>query len=566
MIINDKKFKAMSQFELSQWEQENFKEDVTYFVRLQGYPLAFRVFGKHLYIFGGKKNESESSSKEIKYMHPNYKHNFSGDLEVMKELEQDKWYTMLYTLDFKFNGKLYPFFENLTVYKGILCYLYRFCFLNGLLGKPDAKKDYMGAFYYTVYTYSHVDSIKDIYSRFYNDFYKDFPNITFDRSYKAIQRKVVKEKVSKEIQNYINKDYKDIYLGAWNRIANKWNTVITRENLELLRSNHMMMKAYLNSPSKVIATLQKEQKNKKLQDIHNNVKPWMGQANVMLVNLDSVLSAYYHMEIKLNYDKNAPKISKQLKKLGIIATSKELIYIGEFVNWLSNFDDDISLYLDLDDMELPTKEQLNRWAFQGSCNCLGGVGENTAEALRELGDYKYIRIYDNNKYAKARGYFKQVGDDLAHAGMYSDFNNSKLNHTAIETFTLILCALFNRKVDDFSEVKGAYIEESNSVWCNMSRLNDYTTLGTAEILKNDYIDYGADLEYSEHIGGYIDPEDDNYVYCENIDDYEYVEESAYSEYNECHLSLNGDYVYCEHNGEYYWDLNDCMEDLGIMEN
>ena len=303
--------------------------------------------------------------------------------------------------------------------------------------------------------------------------------------------------------------------------------------------------------------LQTKENELKLTDIHT-VNPWTGKSRVMLLNLETLLSKYYGMNIKLDFDKNAPKVNKQLKKYGIVPTQKELVAIGEFTKWITDFDFTESLYLDLDDFNLPTYEQIDRWAFRGSCHHRGGVGGETANALREIGDYYYIRIYDANKKARARAYYKHVGFDIAHAGMYSDFADSKLNHTSYDATTLILSALWGRKVDDFNDIEGNHLPESDGIWCNMSALNDYRTVGTAEILyKDTYQDYDIedDMVYSEIMKCYLDR--DEAIYCENIDDYVDDSHCVYSDWHDCYFAIDLDGV---NEPIYSSKLNDYFED------
>ena len=345
--------------------------------------------------------------------------------------------------------------------------------------------------------------------------------------------------------HYITKDN----LGRW-AIQNYKNKFTKQERIYLYlnRKNEKKVTEFINTKKK---QLESAQTVKKLQGIHE-VDPWQGKARVMLLNLNTVLSKYFGKDIVLNFEENAPKITKQLKKFGIVPTQKENIAIGEFKKWLMCFNSTGSLYLDLDDFELPTINQIDRWAFQGSCHRVDGVGQNTSQALKELGDYYYIRIYDYKKQAQARGYYKHVGYELAHAGMYSNFGNGSLNHTAYDAFSLILCALWGRKVDEFSAIEGNKLPERNQIWCNMSRLNDYITLGTSEILYNDMLDGDEyiddeDSVYSEFEDTYITQlEIDNgeYSYCDNVEDYVHCDNTAYSEYEDCMLAVDC-YSVCE---------------------
>lgn len=333
-----------------------------------------------------------------------------------------------------------------------------------------------------------------------------------------------------------------------------------KQRIELY-TNYNNYNTFMNA----LENLRKEIKNRydtmKMENIHH-VNPWTGKSRVMLCNLNTILSKYYDKEITLNFDKNAPKINKQLKKLGIKPTQKELVAIGEFSQWLTSFDFTESLYIDLDDFELPTKSQIDRWAFRGSCHHQGGVGGNTADALREVGGYYYIRIYDANKHARARAYYKHVGFDIAHAGMYSDFADSKINHTAYDATTLILAALWGRKVDEFKNIEGNKLPEQDGIWCNMSELNDYRTMGTDEILFEDtYQDYDfdEDMVYSEVMEQYLDR--DEAVYCENIDDYVDESNCVYSEWHDQYFAtgFGNEPIYSSQLNDYFETENDVLE-------
>lgn len=360
------------------------------------------------------------------------------------------------------------------------------------------------------------------------------------RPFSNFQRVIIKDRLESnyyDTLHYITKDN----LGHW-ALQNYRNKFTKKERIYLYvnRKNEKKVTEFINTKKTQLET---DQTAKKLKDIHT-VDPWQGKARVMLLNLNTVLSKYFDKDIVLSFDKNAPKINKQLKKYGIVPTQKENIAIGEFKKWLMCFNNTDSLYLDLDDFELPTINQIDRWAFQGSCHRVDGVGQNTSQALKELGGYYYIRIYDYKKQAQARGYYKHVGYELAHAGMYSNFGNTSLNHTSYDAFSLILCALWGRKVDEFSAIEGNKLPEHNQIWCNMSRLNNYITLGTAEILYNDMLDgdyYDEDSVYSEFEDRYITREElDNgeYYYCDNVEDYVHCDNTAYSEYEGCSLAID----------------------------
>lgn len=218
----------------------------------------------------------------------------------------------------------------------------------------------------------------------------------------------------------------------------------------------------------------------------------------------------YFEGFKLTEGINAPKLSKQLSKQGIKATSKELQYFGEVKDYFDayysqGFDrkgkniENIPLFLvDTEDFKIPLI--VDSWAFAGSCHKWEGAGQDSHFAMDYLG-FNFLKVYSAGytKHSKKpilrnlyRSYFyKDENGDIAHAGAYSNINTEK-NKTAYEFTTVLYCLLFNKKIDDFKEIGGAGIPEGMThgehtdrymrLWCNMSNRNSYTTLGTANIL------------------------------------------------------------------------------------
>lgn len=243
------------------------------------------------------------------------------------------------------------------------------------------------------------------------------------------------------------------------------------------------------SISKLIKDYKKKEAAEKLALLqkHNDDK-----ANLFIsLSPDNILSSYYGKQLSFDFGVNSPKLAKQLKKQGINPTDKELVYFGEFIQWLCEFECYQllgGLYVDFMNTQMIEHNELNSWAFQGSCHCYGGVGEYTYKALSLIPEYQYLRIYGHfGKYIPvARAYYKYDGTDLAHAGLYSDFKNTKLNHTSYFALCVILSALYDKDIAEWEEIEGNNLPEDNGIWCNMSELNDYKTMGTDEILFNDF--------------------------------------------------------------------------------
>lgn len=217
----------------------------------------------------------------------------------------------------------------------------------------------------------------------------------------------------------------------------------------------------------------------------------------------------YFEGFKLTEGLNSAKLSKQLSKQGFKATDKELQYFGEVKDYFDSFYKkglsfkhshlkDVYLFLvDTENFNIP--ELVDGWAFAGSCHKHGGAGQDSHFAMDYLG-FSFLKAYNpgieeqtGKLYLKNlyRSYFYKKGNEIAHAGGYSNVNTD-VNKTAYEFTSVLYCLLFGRKIDDFKPINGARIPggsiydnegyRSLKLWCNMSRKNSYTTLGTSEIL------------------------------------------------------------------------------------
>lgn len=240
--------------------------------------------------------------------------------------------------------------------------------------------------------------------------------------------------------------------------------------------------------------------------------------NLVKITYTSMVKDYFGLD--LDESKNAPKLTKQLKKAGISHTTEEIRHFGEVKKWWddwnlcnkssikSNVFRTRDLWVDKKDFNIPTI--VDKWAFNDSCNKSdSGAGADTHLVLRSFG-FEYLKGYSVG-YTRERGYelfpamrtyFLRNGDDIAHAGTYADFYGTRAK-ACYEFTTVLLCILFNKKVDDFNRIKGMDIacdnyrdKNSNNIcfWANQAR-NDYTKLGTAELFR----DFGYD-----DIKGYVE--------------------------------------------------------------
>lgn len=251
---------------------------------------------------------------------------------------------------------------------------------------------------------------------------------------------------------------------------------------------------------------------------------------ILEVNMQNVLRKYYsNNNIVIEHGTQAPKLSKQLKKAGVIATNEELIAFNEFKQWLGcvakvSRPDEVIL-LDMGDFTIP--DNVDNWAFQDSCNTSGScAGNGTALILKAMG-YKYLKLYRYDLDTEeanplARAYFKAKYGELAHAGMYSEGRNhvNRIGYTAYDFTSLLLATVFKRKLKHFKKILGQTIEsglgfedmynEEINYWSNMSGANDYNTLGTASILEEDSYSKWSDVIHDLDISiitNYDDTED-----------------------------------------------------------
>lgn len=229
------------------------------------------------------------------------------------------------------------------------------------------------------------------------------------------------------------------------------------------------------------------------------------------ISYSGLVKAYFGIDLETGANK--PRLSKQLKVQGITATQKELQAFAELEEWLkSSFVDRVreDLYLDTSNFEIPYSYDFS--AIGNSCHCEGGAGAATPFILKSL-RYSMLKIYSTDgKTMKpfARAYFYKEGKDLAHAGMYSEMERCKdnLETTAYGLTSLLLAVLFNRKIDDFKDVKSMtlfagrhYLNKDGHklpFWANMSTSSKYKKLGTRpDILNTEYIIEGDECPWND---------------------------------------------------------------------
>lgn len=228
-------------------------------------------------------------------------------------------------------------------------------------------------------------------------------------------------------------------------------------------------------------------------------------SNLVQLTYKSMVKDYFGLD--LLEGKNTPKLARQLKKAGIEYTDEEIRHFGEVENWWKNWLSKESytldgsyfriadLWVDTKDFEIPYI--VDNWAFNGSCNIsTSNAGSDTHLVLKHFG-FEYLKGY-STVYKKGklelvpsmRTYFLRDGDDIAHAGTYADFDGTRAK-ACYEFTTVLLCILFNKKIDDFHKIRGMSIycdhyhsdfKGSINFWANQAN-NKYVKWGTESIFE-----------------------------------------------------------------------------------
>lgn len=241
--------------------------------------------------------------------------------------------------------------------------------------------------------------------------------------------------------------------------------------------------------------------------------------NLKELTYEGMIKDYFGVEIDT---KSLMKLSKQLSKKGVEYTSREIQHFGEVKRWfdcvekhkftsLECFKDVYftlgKLYIDTEDFTIP--DFVDNWAFNGSCNVSHSTaGRSTHLWLKEL-NFEYLKIYGLSRNLNqgktellpfARAYFYQdEAGNIGHTGGYSDIhhNGNKEGSTAYEFWTVLLCILFNKKVDDFTwGIDG--INMGTGEYCNWDESHLYIYSNAQ--YNTSYTKIGTDIDIFTDIG------------------------------------------------------------------
>ena len=297
--------------------------------------------------------------------------------------------------------------------------------------------------------------------------------------------------------------------------------------------------------------------------------------NVISFTFKEIVDTYYfqhYRKFDFQEGENSPKLGKQIKKaLGFEESQSTLQAWSELQTVFEELDTK-ELFVESDlNTDLPSDENLNDWAFNGSCNSLGNrYGGQTVNFFREnIPEMKYMKIYVNDLDNESiyvmpalRAYFVSDGRNFGHAGSYLCFGLTKADQPSNFYTTLYLATslLINYlyfgsrfRFEDIVHSEGLNIigNESYKVWANIGDSTNYKKFQTAE-------------DFMEDLGEYDVFE--NKVYCPESDTYleEDSEYLVYSEYHDLWIDTSQtDCIYVEKLGDFFLTAEDILEYLDV---
>lgn len=212
-----------------------------------------------------------------------------------------------------------------------------------------------------------------------------------------------------------------------------------------------------------------------------------------------VLLEDYYSGFSYREGDNTPSLKKQLRSQNIAFRDEDLITWGEVKAWFDNYLTGkpnfhkgyhyrALIYDYFDDKIESISEE---WSFAGSCHKKGKSGWQTPKILDSMG-YKMLKFYcldkDYQLSPSARIYYYQEGQDIAFSGTYTNFGSGEMAKSGYSFTKAIMCFIFDKKFEDFEEIKGmdvntSELEDMNiQFYANTSQDSRYKKFGTAEIL------------------------------------------------------------------------------------
>ena len=254
----------------------------------------------------------------------------------------------------------------------------------------------------------------------------------------------------------------------------------------------------------------------------------------------------YYKPFSYQIGENAPKLTKQLTKAGKAFTVEEVQAFQELLKAVYNNEKEEALTFKFSG-ELPDYVEQDSWAFDGSCNSRGDVGQYTSEILNTLEESRYCYIYDEYDDPCARFYYLESNGIYALADLYSP-----QGHSFYLAPQIALCVAFGLKLADFTQFEGALVRWNNEkgFWSNLaSSQYKHFISGVFLPITPDFdaveeVYNNNGCYYSENLGCFI-LEDDDITYCENIEDYEDSNYVYFCDGCNSYFSVNGSYEEAE---------------------
>ena len=235
-----------------------------------------------------------------------------------------------------------------------------------------------------------------------------------------------------------------------------------------------------------------------------------------------IVEKYFNLE-DFKVGENAPKLSKQLDKKSIPHTQEELQAFSELL--LSVFSDEKELVYTFQlSNVLPDYQGAYDWAFDDSCNCPGGAGEITSVALQTSDLARYCYIYNENNSPKARFYYLETEEGkLGLSDLYS-----WEGHGFYLAPQILLAISYNKRLSDFQETTKVIVNCDNQwgFWSNMASSNykkfvtDLDIMAKVDLDSINNILAEEGFQWSDRQDRYINLDDSDFTYCENIEDFE----------------------------------------------
>lgn len=273
-----------------------------------------------------------------------------------------------------------------------------------------------------------------------------------------------------------------------------------------------------------------------------------------------LVSDYFNLE-EFKVGENAPKLSKQLSKKGITYTQEELQAFSELLLAVFSDSKELVYTFKLSD-SLPVYQEAEKWAFDDSCNTPGGAGEITSITLQTSGMARYCRIFREDNLPKARFYYLE--DDNGELGL-SDLYSWE-GHGYYLAPQILLAVFYGKRLSDFKETYDIIVNEENSYgfWCNKASDSYKKYVTFEDLLAKVDLDKVVDnlksegYAWSDRQDRYVNIEDNGYIWCDNIEDFEDDCYVGICEHCNCSFSTNGDYA--EVQGVWF-----CSEDCASQE-